>query len=201
MPTAPPAYVRVDRADEASAELSWHAPTCIHTNGDITEYEYEVFPSDPYASGVPRITETISGTRVSLQSLIPGTRYNARVRAFTTRGPGPWSPEVPFETRVTRTTTPPPARIVTTGPTDSHLVWQTSPSSVGYYDKFRCQYAPAGTQQYQERTFPAYSPCDEALIRRQQLPPNTPQQTTHCGRIDNLQPDTNYDYQVRMLEN
>lgn len=197
VPTAPPAYVRVDRADESTAELSWHAPPCVHTNGDISEYEYEVFPSDPYASGVPRITETISGTRVPLQSLIPSTRYNARVRAFTSRGPGPWSPEVPFETRVTRTATPPSSRIVTTSPTEAHLVWQTNPNNVGWYDKFKCEFAPSGTQQYQERVFPYYSPCDEAMIRRQQLPANTPQSTTHCGRIDNLQPDTTYDYQVR----
>lgn len=38
-PTAPPANFRVDNVGEQSAELSWHAPPCVHTNGDITEYE------------------------------------------------------------------------------------------------------------------------------------------------------------------
>lgn len=39
MPTAPPANFRVDNIGENNAELSWHAPPCVHTNGDITEYE------------------------------------------------------------------------------------------------------------------------------------------------------------------
>jgi hypothetical protein len=196
VPTAAPAYVRVDNPADSTAELSWHAPPCIHTNGDISEYEYEVTATDQFAR-VPKVTETTRTTRVSLRSLIPGTKYQVKVRAYTSKGPGPWSNDVPFETRGARATqnaAPTNARVVTTGPTEAHLVWQTNPQNTGYYDKYRCQYAPAGTQQFQQRQFPAYSPCEQEAIRRQQ--PSTPQLQTHCGRIDQLQPQQTYDFQV-----
>uniref|UniRef100_A0A914BWZ1 Fibronectin type-III domain-containing protein n=1 Tax=Acrobeloides nanus TaxID=290746 RepID=A0A914BWZ1_9BILA len=196
VPTAAPAYVRVDNPADSTAELSWHAPPCIHTNGDISEYEYEVTATDQFAR-VPKITETTRTTRVSLRSLIPGTKYQVKVRAYTSKGPGPWSNDVPFETRGARATqnaAPTNARVVPTGPTEAHLVWQTNPQNTGYYDKYRCQYAPAGTQQFQQQQFPAYSPCAQEAIRRQQ--PSTPQLQTHCGRIDQLQPQQTYDFQV-----
>uniref|UniRef100_A0A914QG08 Fibronectin type-III domain-containing protein n=1 Tax=Panagrolaimus davidi TaxID=227884 RepID=A0A914QG08_9BILA len=197
VPTAAPNYVRVDNAAENTAELSWHAPPCHHTNGDISEYEYEVTAHDRFAN-VPRIQEQIKTTRVSLRNLIPNTRYKVKVRAYTNRGAGPWSQDVTFDTRGSQPPvgTPPPARVVNTGPTEAHVVWQTNPQNANYYDKFRCQYRQQNEQQFQERQFPAYSPCQQEVIRRQQLPPSTPQSQTHCGRIDNLQPDETYNFQV-----
>lgn len=199
VPTAAPANIRIEHVGDTSAEISWQAPPCVDTNGDISEYEYEVGPFDRYSAD-QRFTDTIRSTRVQLHNLAPGTRYVFRIRAYTTRGPGPWSPEIPFQT--TQRAVPvqtPEARVISTGPTDAHLVWQTTPSNAGYYDKFRCQYAPAGTQVYQQRQFPAYSPCDPDLVRRQQLPPSSAQSITHCGRIDNLRPNQPYDFQVIIL--
>jgi hypothetical protein len=46
-PTAAPANFRVDNVGEQSAELSWHAPPCEGTNGDITEYEASAIPLSP----------------------------------------------------------------------------------------------------------------------------------------------------------
>uniref|UniRef100_A0A7E4VM27 Fibronectin type III domain protein n=1 Tax=Panagrellus redivivus TaxID=6233 RepID=A0A7E4VM27_PANRE len=197
VPTAGPAHVRVDNARESSADLSWHAPPCVHTNGDILEYEYEVTAFDPY-SNVPRIQEQVRTTRVQLRTLIPNTRYKVRVRASTNRGAGPWSQDVPFQTAAPQAPAgaPPQARVINTGPTEANVVWQTTPQNANYYDKFRCQYRQRGEQQPQERQFPAYSPCQQEVIRRQQLPPSTPQRQTHCGRIDNLKPDETYDFQV-----
>ncbi|KAI6240848.1 hypothetical protein M3Y99_00392200 [Aphelenchoides fujianensis] len=196
VPTAAPANVRIEHVGDTSAEITWHAPPCVETNGDISEYEYEVAPYDRYAAN-QRFTDTIRSTRVQLHNLNPGTKYSFRIRAYTSRGPGPWSVEHPFQT--TQRSIPvsaPEARVISTGATDAHLVWQTTPQNAGYFDKFRCQYAPSGTQAYQQRQFPAYSPCDPDLIRRQQLPPSSPQSITHCGRIDNLQPNRPYDFQV-----
>uniref|UniRef100_A0AC34QKY1 Fibronectin type-III domain-containing protein n=1 Tax=Panagrolaimus sp. JU765 TaxID=591449 RepID=A0AC34QKY1_9BILA len=197
IPTAAPAHVRVDNAAETTAELSFHAPPCAQTNGDITEYEYEVTAYDRYAN-VPRVQDRTRTTRVPLRNLVPNTRYNVRVRAYTNKGPGPWSTEVPFSTRSAAppVETPPAARVIATGPTEANVVWQTNQQNANYYDKFRCQYRAQAEQQYQERQFPAYSPCQQEIIRRQQLPPSTPQQQTHCGRIDNLKPDETYDFQV-----
>ena len=196
VPSAPPANIRVEHVGDTSAEITWHAPKCHDTNGEIIETEVEVTPSDRYAADA-RFTDTIRSSRVQLHNLAPGTKYTFRNRAYTSRGPGPWSSEVPFATTARALPmSAPEARIVSTGATDAHLVWQTTPQNVQYFDKFRCQYAPTGTQTYEVRSFPAYSPCDPDLVRRQQLPPSAGGLITHCGRIDNLQPQRPYDFQV-----
>uniref|UniRef100_A0A915DK53 Uncharacterized protein n=1 Tax=Ditylenchus dipsaci TaxID=166011 RepID=A0A915DK53_9BILA len=56
-------------------------------------------------------------------------------------------------------TSPPPtfdpnARVVASGPTNAHLVWQTNQQTAGYYDKFACRWTPVGAQVYQEQQFP-----------------------------------------------
>lgn len=190
----------------SNAELSWHAPPCLQTNGDIIEYEYEVnaaLSNRLSGSSMPaRLSETTRLTRIPLRNLIPGLKYSTRVRAFTSKGAGPWSIEIYFETvsvgvpstqdsRLAHN-----ARIVSTGPSDAHLIWQTNQHASGYYDKFSCRWTQTGTKNYEEKQFPAYSPCDQELIRRQQLPPSTQQSQTHCGRIDGLTQDKSYDFEV-----
>uniref|UniRef100_A0AC35GRM0 Fibronectin type-III domain-containing protein n=1 Tax=Panagrolaimus sp. PS1159 TaxID=55785 RepID=A0AC35GRM0_9BILA len=180
-----------------SVQLSWRQPQ--NPNGQISGYEitYQLIskgmcdntPEQPVTltsaqpitahdrfANVPRIQEQVKTTRVSLRNLIPNTRYKVKVRAYTNRGAGPWSQDVTFDTRGSQPPvgTPPPARVVNTGPTEAHVVWQTNPQNANYYDKFRCQYRQQNEQQFQERQFPAYSPCQQEVIRRQQLPPSTP---------------------------
>ncbi|KAK6022293.1 hypothetical protein OSTOST_12018 [Ostertagia ostertagi] len=65
-----------------------------------------------------------------------------------------------------------------------------------YVDKYKCRYSPAGTQKYQERQFPAVSPCQARILESQQLPTPPPGTKMHCGRIDNLQPEQTYEFQV-----
>lgn len=152
---------------------------------------------------IPQLSDLSRSTRISLRALIPGTKYKAKVRAYTSRGPGPWSPEVNFETARGGTALEPVkfdhnAQVVKSGANDAHLVWQTTPQTSSYYDKFTCRFRLSNTPQAptQQRTFSALSPCDEALIRQQRLPPNTPKQQTHCGKIDGLHFDQLYDFQV-----
>lgn len=192
--------MRIDNVEGSHAELSWHAPPCLQTNGDIVEYEYEVLSTSNRGNAIPRFSENTRSTRIPLRNLVPSTEYTTRVRAFTSKGPGPWSNPIYFET----VTVPISdsrlmshnARIVSTGPTDAHLVWQTSQLASGYYDKFSCRWSQSGTQNYQEKQFPAYSPCDQETIRKQQLPISTQQSQTHCGRIDGLKQDQTYDFEV-----
>uniref|UniRef100_A0A914HBE2 Fibronectin type-III domain-containing protein n=1 Tax=Globodera rostochiensis TaxID=31243 RepID=A0A914HBE2_GLORO len=201
-PTAPPANFRVDSVGEQNAEMSWHAPPCVHTNGDITEYEYEIAAADRLSAQIPRLTDVTRTTRVHLTGLLPATAYSARVRAFTARGAGPWSPEVRFQTRAVALSVVqynPNPRVYTTGPQEAQMVWQTNQQGANYFDKFACQWAPVGTQQYvEERVFPAYSPCDLQVVQRHQLPPSTTQLQTHCGPITGLSRDPAvFDYRVR----
>ncbi|KAL3115899.1 hypothetical protein niasHT_007199 [Heterodera trifolii] len=201
-PTAPPANFRVDNVGEQNAELSWHAPPCVHTNGDITEYEYEIAAADRLSAQIPRLTDVTRTTRVHLTGLLPSTAYSARVRAFTARGAGPWSPEMRFQTRPAALSVvqyDPKPRVYSTGPQEAQLVWQTDQQGANYFDKFACKWAPVGTQQYvEERVFPAYNPCDVQLVQRYQLPPSTTQVQTHCGQITGLSREPAvFDFSVR----
>ncbi|ETN71312.1 fibronectin type III domain protein [Necator americanus] len=196
VPAAPPVYLRVDEAKETDASFSWQAPPCLQTNGEITEYEYEVTPADRRAAQ-QKIANTVRGTRVQATNLQPYTRYNVKVRAYTARGAGPWSTEVPFQTAAAQIVTAPPfVRVINTGADNAHLVWQSPDPSSGYVDKYRCRYSPSGTQEFQERQFPAVSPCQARMLERQQLPTTAPGTKLHCGRIDNLKPQQTYDFQV-----
>lgn len=89
-------------------------------------------------------------------------------------------------------------RVLSTGSTNADLVWQEPYPSPGYIDKYKCQYAVAGTKQYQERQFPAYNPCGQEVIRMRQLPPPPTGSKLHCGRIDGLQPEKEYTFMVNI---
>ncbi|KJH44141.1 fibronectin type III domain protein [Dictyocaulus viviparus] len=196
VPSAPPAYLRVEEARENDVSISWQAPPCLQTNGEITEYEYEVTSADRRVTS-QKIVNIVRGTRTQVINLEPNTRYNVKVRAYTSRGPGPWSNALPFQTAAAKTITAPPfVKVIDTGADNAHLVWQSPYPDNGYIDKYKCRYSPAGTEKYQERQFPAVSPCQARILERQQLPATPPGSRLHCGRIDNLQPEQTYDFQV-----
>lgn len=205
-PTGPPAHFRVENIGESGAELSWQAPPCINTNGDITEYEYEIVGAGRFATSIPRTTDVTRSVRVQLQGLIGGSKYQARVRAFTARGAGPWTQAVPFQTRgqpsvavspAQQQLTDPNPRVFQTGSNEAYLVWQTGQQNAAYYDKFRCQWVQPGRQDYQQKVFPAHSPCELATIHRHRLPESTEQLQTHCGPIRDLRPNVQYQFQVK----
>uniref|UniRef100_A0A8R1HV11 Fibronectin type-III domain-containing protein n=1 Tax=Caenorhabditis japonica TaxID=281687 RepID=A0A8R1HV11_CAEJA len=196
-PNAAPLYLRTDEIHPTDVSISWQAPPCLKTNGEITEYEYEVTASDRRQT-VQKTTENVRGTRARIQNLQPQTRYHVKVRAYTARGTGPWSTEVPFQTSAEQTPVQAPGfvKVLHTGSDNAQLVWQSPYPNPGYVDKYKCRYAPTGTQQYQERQFPAVSPCQQRQIERQQLPQTPPGSRLHCGRIENLKPEQTYDFQV-----
>ncbi|WKY00226.1 hypothetical protein Q1695_014798 [Nippostrongylus brasiliensis] len=196
VPSAPPLYLRVEEAKETDASVSWQAPPCLQTNGEITEYEYEVTPADRRATP-QRIANNVRGTRTQVTGLQPFTRYGIKVRAYTSRGPGPWSADVAFQTAATQTISAPPfVKVINTGADNAHLVWQSPHPPSGYIDKYKCRYTATGSQNYQERQFPAVSPCQQRILEAQQLPTPPPGSRMHCGRIDNLKPEQSYDFQV-----
>uniref|UniRef100_A0A158P825 Fibronectin type III domain protein n=1 Tax=Angiostrongylus cantonensis TaxID=6313 RepID=A0A158P825_ANGCA len=78
VPSAPPTYLRVDEARENDASISWQAPPCLQTNGEITEYEYEVTPADR-RTAPQRIADNVRGTRTHVTNLEPFTQYNVKV--------------------------------------------------------------------------------------------------------------------------
>jgi hypothetical protein len=116
-------------------------------------FQYEIAAADRLSAQIPRLTDVTRSTRVHLTGLLPATSYTARVRAFTVRGAGPWSPDLRFQTRPSALRDMPQPRVYATGPREAQLVWQTSQGQANYWDKFACSFAPAGTPNYQVGLF------------------------------------------------
>uniref|UniRef100_A0A0N4YQ20 Fibronectin type III domain protein n=1 Tax=Nippostrongylus brasiliensis TaxID=27835 RepID=A0A0N4YQ20_NIPBR len=170
VPSAPPLYLRVEEAKETDASVSWQAPPCLQTNGEITEYEYEVTPADRRATP-QRIANNVRGTRTQVTGLQPFTRYGIKVRAYTSRGPGPWSADVAFQTAATQTISAPPfVKVINTGADNAHLVWQSPHPPSGYIDKYKCRYTATGSQNYQvaahvpDRGWSPWSPPERTKV-------------------------------------
>ncbi|VDN18768.1 unnamed protein product [Gongylonema pulchrum] len=197
VPSAAPIYIRAMNILPNEVDLVWQAPACLQTNGEITEYEYEATPVDKYGAGAGAVKKVVRGTKTKITNLSPYTKYAVRMRAYTRKGPGPWSEPVQFQTAAApEIPAPPMVRVLSTGSTNADLVWQEPYPSSGYIDKYKCQYAVAGTKQYQERQFPAYNPCGQEVVRMRQLPPPPAGSKLHCARIDGLQPEKEYTFMV-----
>ncbi|VDN93409.1 unnamed protein product [Brugia pahangi] len=200
-PSGAPVYIRIINVLPTEVAVIWQAPACLQTNGEITEYEFEATPLERLDYGADStVRQVVRGTRTKITGLSPYTKYLVRIRAFTRKGPGPWSEPVQFQTAAApEIPAPPMVRILNTGADNADLIWQEPYPSSGLIDKYKCKYAVAGTKQYQERQFPSYNPCGEEVIRMQQLSPLSPTPSgakLHCGRIDGLQPEKQYTFMV-----
>uniref|UniRef100_A0A913IDA2 Fibronectin type-III domain-containing protein n=1 Tax=Strongyloides stercoralis TaxID=6248 RepID=A0A913IDA2_STRER len=194
-PSAPPAHITITKTTDNGVEFTWQAPPCLQTNGDISEYEYEISPIDP-RSTERRITDTTKGNRAQINLLQPASHYRLKVRAYTSKGAGPWSNEVRFTTTGTTTVGQPEVvGLVSSGMNEAQVIWQNPDDN--RHDKFRCRYSPQNSNRYEQKEFPARSPCEEALIRSQQLPTPPPRTRYGCGRIDNVKPDLQYNVQLQ----
>ncbi|VDN03313.1 unnamed protein product [Thelazia callipaeda] len=203
-PTGTPIHIRITNVLAKEVDLVWQAPECLQTNGEITEYEYELRLIDQYNKA--------AGTKAKITGLSAYTRYSVRMRAFTRKGPGPWSVPVQFQTAAAPDVifyllyfifmknkfipAPPMVRVYSTGSDNADLIWQEPYPLTESIDKYKCKYAVAGTKQYQERFFPAYNPCAHEIIRMRQLPPPQSGTKFHCGKIDGLQPEKEYTFMV-----
>jgi hypothetical protein len=63
--TAPPRSIIADSPTPTSVDLNWQAPACLDTNGDITEYEYELIGVDDWATQEKQ-TASIRDTKVNV---------------------------------------------------------------------------------------------------------------------------------------
>lgn len=98
-PDGAPVYIRVTNVLPTEVAIVWQAPACLQTNGEITEYEFEAKPLElrNYQTD-GTIKQLVRGTRTKITGLFPYTKYSVRIRAFTRKGPGPWSEPVQFQT-------------------------------------------------------------------------------------------------------
>ncbi|MCP9258789.1 Receptor-type tyrosine-protein phosphatase F [Dirofilaria immitis] len=197
-PSGAPIYIRVTNILPTEVAVVWQAPACLQTNGEITEYEFEVTPLERRSYGADNIIkQVVRGTRTKITGLSPYTKYSVRIRAFTRKGSGPWSESVQFQTAAApEIPAPSMVRVLTTGSDNAYLVWQEPHPSSGLIDKFKCKYAVAGTKQYQEREFPSHNPCHEEIVRMRQLSPPPSGTKLHCGKIEGLEPEKKYTFMM-----
>ena len=195
-PTAPPRSLRAEEpAQPTRVTLSWQAPSCLDTNGEIREYEYELKGEDSWAL-TERKQGMTSTTRANVDGLTAFTRYRARVRAFTSKGPGPWSEEIIVQTGGSLTPTAPPLlQVIDTGPDYAQLLWQAPYPPQGTVDQYKVRYAIGGTGQYQELVFKGSLSCAPDIARTQRI--SVPADgRLHCSRVERLQPEQLYEFQV-----
>ncbi|NWX32886.1 PTPRD phosphatase, partial [Notiomystis cincta] len=97
VPSGFPQNLHSESSTSTSVQLTWQMPLLAERNGIITKYtilyrdinvayqpvELPVFPAD---------------TTMTLSGLKPDTTYDVKVRAHTSKGPGPYSPSVQFRT-------------------------------------------------------------------------------------------------------
>ncbi|XP_075134705.1 receptor-type tyrosine-protein phosphatase delta isoform X25 [Leptodactylus fuscus] len=97
IPTGFPQNLHFDSMSSTSVQITWQPPILAERNGVITKYTllYKDInnPNNPFE--VPIVP---ADTTVTLTALKPDTFYDVKIRAHTSKGPGPLSPSVQFRT-------------------------------------------------------------------------------------------------------
>ncbi|XP_043570800.1 receptor-type tyrosine-protein phosphatase S isoform X22 [Chiloscyllium plagiosum] len=96
-PSGFPQNPRTESSTASTIHLSWQPPVLAERNGLITKYN--VLYRD-INSPNNRIELSVASPETSLKltNLKPDTTYDIKVRAYTSKGPGPYSPSVQFRT-------------------------------------------------------------------------------------------------------
>ncbi|XP_053492790.1 protein tyrosine phosphatase receptor type Fa isoform X4 [Ictalurus furcatus] len=96
-PSGYPQNLSVVGLSSTSTTLAWAPPTLVQRNGKIVRYD--IVYRD--INSVKNQTNSTTETRMSISGLKPDTTYDIRVRAFTRKGPGPFSPSIQSRTMAT----------------------------------------------------------------------------------------------------
>ncbi|XP_053088105.1 protein tyrosine phosphatase receptor type Fa isoform X9 [Pangasianodon hypophthalmus] len=96
-PSGYPQNLSVVGLSSTSTTLAWAPPPLGQRNGKIVRYD--IVYRD--INSVKNQTNSTTETRMSISGLKPDTTYDIRVRAFTRKGPGPFSPSIQSRTMAT----------------------------------------------------------------------------------------------------
>ena len=99
VPTAPPSSLQLEIVPFNQAEVSWSPPHEDFQNGILTHYTI-CLRAETGENCIIEILHSATSPFLSvvLQNLSPDTVYRVRVRAHTSVGSGPYSPDVLFTT-------------------------------------------------------------------------------------------------------
>ncbi|XP_028912110.1 receptor-type tyrosine-protein phosphatase delta isoform X23 [Ornithorhynchus anatinus] len=97
VPNGFPQNLQSEGTTSTSVQLSWQPPVLAERNGIITKYTLLFrdinLPHHPVEQSI-----VPADTTVTLTGLKPDTTYDVKVRAHTSKGPGPYSPSVQIRT-------------------------------------------------------------------------------------------------------
>nr|XP_060618323.1 receptor-type tyrosine-protein phosphatase delta isoform X25 [Anolis sagrei ordinatus] len=97
LPSGFPQNLHSESATSTSVHLTWQPPILSERNGIITKYtlQYRDINVVHHPTEVPVVPPD---TIMTLSGLKPDTTYDVKIRAHTSKGPGPYSPSVQFRT-------------------------------------------------------------------------------------------------------
>ncbi|XP_077646625.1 receptor-type tyrosine-protein phosphatase delta isoform X23 [Lonchura striata] len=97
VPSGFPQNLHSESSTSTSVQLTWQMPLLAERNGIITKYT--ILYRDINVAYQPiELPVVPADTTMTLSGLKPDTTYDVKVRAHTSKGPGPYSPSVQFRT-------------------------------------------------------------------------------------------------------
>ena len=92
-----PQNLHSESSTSTSVQLTWQMPLLAERNGIITKYTI-LYRDINVAYQPVELPVVPADTTMTLSGLKPDTTYDVKVRAHTSKGPGPYSPSVQFRT-------------------------------------------------------------------------------------------------------
>ncbi|XP_061335486.1 receptor-type tyrosine-protein phosphatase delta isoform X21 [Pezoporus flaviventris] len=97
VPSGFPQNLHSESSTSTSVQLTWQMPLLAERNGIITKYTI-MYRDINVAYQPVELPVVPADTTMTLSGLKPDTTYDVKVRAHTSKGPGPYSPSVQFRT-------------------------------------------------------------------------------------------------------
>ncbi|NWY42525.1 PTPRD phosphatase, partial [Sylvia atricapilla] len=97
VPSGFPQNLQSESSTSTSVQLTWQMPLLAERNGIITKYTI-LYRDINVAYQPVELPVVPAETTMTLSGLKPDTTYDVKVRAHTSKGPGPYSPSVQFRT-------------------------------------------------------------------------------------------------------
>lgn len=97
LPSGFPQNLHSESATSTSVQLTWQPPILSERNGIIIKYTLQ-YRDINVSHQQTEISVAPVDTIMTLSGLKPDTTYDVKIRAHTSKGPGPYSPSIQFRT-------------------------------------------------------------------------------------------------------
>ncbi|KAK3755490.1 hypothetical protein RRG08_063566, partial [Elysia crispata] len=138
VPSGAPQNLSAEVLTETSVRLSWDLPASSLRNGEIIMYQVT------YSKASEDINEEDMNCTASYTDLVGldmNTKYKFKIKAFTTKGAGPWSNERVFNTYGKKVAAPKNVQARRTSPSSIEVWWDEPDVPVAGYKIFYSHFA------------------------------------------------------------